>query len=72
MLDSYFFVEYTNVRLGSTFKILYFVGFSVIKNEWPFGYNCKISYFPVKKPLAVWVHALFSSSGSFGFYQTID
>ena len=43
-----------NGRLGTVFKILHFAA----KNEWPFGYNCKIFYFPVKKPLAVWVHAL--------------
>ena len=44
----------TNGRLGTVFKILHFA----VKSEWPFWYNCKILYFPVKKTLAVWVHAL--------------
>ena len=34
-----------NGRLGTVFKILHFA----LKSEWRFGYNCKISYFPVKK-----------------------
>ena len=34
-----------NERLGTVFKILHFA----VKNKWPFGYNCKISYFAVKK-----------------------
>ena len=46
----------TNGHLGAVFKILHFA----VKNERSFGYNCKILYFPVKKPLAVWVHALVS------------
>ena len=49
-----YFVAKTNDRLVAVFEILHFAG----KNEWPFEYNCKILYFPVKKPLAVWVHAL--------------
>ena len=48
-----FHCKKTNGRLGTGFKILHFA----VRNEWPFGYNCKILYFPVKKPLAVWVHA---------------
>ena len=33
-----------NGRSGAISKILHFAG----KNEWPFGCNCKILYFPVK------------------------
>ena len=33
-----------NGRLGRVFKILHLT----VKNEWPFGYNCKISYFAVE------------------------
>ena len=47
-----------NGRLRTVFKILHFA----VKNEWLFRYNCKILYFPVKKPLAVWVHALMKRS----------
>ena len=42
----------TNDRLGTTFKILYFVA---KKNEWSFGSVFKILYFPVRKQMAVWV-----------------
>ena len=35
----------TNGRLGTVFKILHFA----VKNEQPFGCNCKILYFPVKE-----------------------
>ena len=50
---SYFVVENMNCRLGTTLKILYFV----VKNEWSFGYNCKILHLPIKERMAVWVHA---------------
>ena len=44
----------TNGRLGTVFKIFHFA----VKNEWLAGYNCKSSYFAVKKRIADWVHAL--------------
>ena len=47
-----------NGRMGIVFKIFHFA----VQNEWPFGYNCKILYFPAKKPVALWVHALSSLS----------
>ena len=55
----------TNGQVGRVFKILHFA----VKNEWPFGYNCKILYFPVKNPVVVWVHAL---SFVFHFYEGIE
>ena len=51
--NSIFRCKNMNSRLVAVFKILHFA----VKNERPFGYNYKILYFPVKKPLAVWVHA---------------
>ena len=40
------------------YKIFYFVR----KPGWPFGCNCKISYFAFKKRMAVWVRAFDSYS----------
>ena len=34
-------------RLVAVFKILHFT----VKHKWPFGYNCKILYLTVKKPV---------------------
>ena len=28
------------------------------KDEWLFGYNCKILFFALKKRMAAWLHAL--------------